>query len=344
VGAAGGLIRQGFSHLGQPALSPVDQMAGGVECYACHATWSTQCYGCHLTLRDFNGAVLRDFSRSTGEYTLGVIAQADFTYIDPLAIQFGINSEGKISHMQPETKQRVRHVNQQGVDYFGTAYIVNNNANIVYNSYRHRDGLGTRQHAAEPVGLSAAGQLPNTDGPEYVDDARQNDNAGQGFNQFMPHAVQRSHPRMDCNICHIDTNNANEAWVQAVFAANPNGFANVSAYLVALDGLNIVRNNTNDAVAVVAANGFRFDNNNDPNGYSVDMQADWCVRAADGFPLCYNNHPIKEGTVGVTTDPYYDRAYPRFARVAGPLNQSMLTVILNEVRVNNEGVQYRTNR
>ncbi|MCC7385003.1 MAG: hypothetical protein IT384_24370 [Deltaproteobacteria bacterium] len=331
-------IRQGFSHLGQPASSAVDQMAGGLECYACHATWQYACFGCHLTLRDFNGQVLRDFSRSTGEYTIGVIAQADFTYIDPLAIQFGINSEGKISQFEPETKQRVRHVDAAGNDYFGTQVIVNNDANIQYNSYRDRAGYGTRQYATEQVGLP-----PNADGQDFEQDARMDNNQGQGFNQMMPHAVQRSHPRMDCNICHIDTNAANANWVQAVFGVNPNGFANVSAYLVALDGLNITRNNTGDNVAVNAAAGFRFDANIDPNGYSVDMQSDWVV-LADGFPLAYNNHPIKLGTVGITTDPFYDRQYPRLARTAGPLNQTLLNAILNEIKVNNEGVQFRGTR
>ena len=31
--------------------------------------------------------IIRDYSRSTGELTYGVIVQADFSYIDPLAIQ-----------------------------------------------------------------------------------------------------------------------------------------------------------------------------------------------------------------------------------------------------------------
>lgn len=331
-------IRQGFSHLGQPATSAVDQHAGGLECYACHATWVTACFGCHLTLRDFNGAVLRDFSRATGELTLGVVAQADFTYIDPLAIQFGINTEGKISQFLPETKQNVRHVDRNGNDYFGTQVIVNNDANIVYNSYRHRDGLGLRQYNTEQVGLP-----PNSDGQEYVQDARQDQNAGQGFNQFMPHSVQRSHPRMDCAFCHLDQNANNADAIQARLGVNPNGFANVSAYLAVLNGLAIVRNNTNDAVTVDQNAGFRLDNVLDPNGFSVVQQTDYVV-LADGFPLSYNNHPIKYGTVGIQTDPFYDRQYPRIARVAGPLNQALLTLLLNEVRANNENVQYRGTR
>ena len=78
------------------------------------------CFGCHLTLADNDGnQVLRDFSRSTGELTYGQIAQADFSYIDPLAIQFGINSEGKIAHFLPETKQAIRHIDSNNDDYFG---------------------------------------------------------------------------------------------------------------------------------------------------------------------------------------------------------------------------------
>jgi hypothetical protein len=331
-------IRQGFSHLGAPAVDATDQQAGGLECYGCHSTWVMACFGCHLTLRDFNGAVLRDFARGSGEYTLGVIAQADFTYIDPLALQYGINTEGKISQFLPETKQNVRHVDYQGNDYFGTQVIVNNDANIVYNSYRHRDGLGLRQYATEQVGLP-----PNSDGQDFVQDARQDQNAGQGFNQMMPHSVQRSHPRMDCTFCHLDANAANAAAIQARYGANPNGFANVSAYLAVLNGLAIVRNNTNDAVTVDQNAGFRLDNVLDPNGFSVVQQTDYVV-FADGFPLSYNNHPIRYGSVGVTTDPFYDRQYPRLARVAGPLNQALLNTLLNEIKVNNENVQFRANR
>ncbi len=330
-------VTQGFSHLGATATSPVDQHAGGLECYACHSTWSNGCFGCHLTLQDFNGALQRDFSRSTGELTLGVVAQADFTYIDPLALQFGVNSEGKIAQFMPETKQAVRHIDYQGNDYFGNQVIVNNDANLTYNIYRHRSGYGTRQYNTEQVGLPL-----NADGRDYEQDARMDENAGQGYNQFMPHSTQRSHPMMDCNMCHLDANANNADAIAARYGVNPNGFANVSAYLAALNGLQIIRNNTNDAVTVNQNAGFRLDANIDPNGFVVNQQTDWVV-LADGYPLSYTNHPFKQGTIGLDTT-FYTRTYPRMAAISGPFNLGLLTKLTAEVINNNEGVQYKSVR
>jgi hypothetical protein len=334
-------VTQGFSHLGTAAQHGADQGGGGLECYTCHATWVNACFGCHLTLRDNDGnQIIRDFARWSGEYGYGVIAQADFTYIDPLAIQMGINSEGKISQMLPETKMMVRHVDYQNNDYFGTRVIVNNDANLVYNVYRDRAGYGLRQYATEVTGFP-----PGSDGQQYEQYAQMDDNAGQGYNQMMPHSIQRSWGAiMDCTSCHMDVNQANADAILAKYGANPNGFANVSAYLTALDGLNIVRNNTNDAVTVNAAAGFRLDANIDPNGYSVDQQTDWCVRVADGFPLCYNNHPMKQTGYGLGFNPQYARTWPTLAPMSGPINVYLLNKLQNEILVNNANVQFKQGR
>jgi hypothetical protein len=335
-------ITQNFSHLGKPATSSVDQMAGGLECFACHGTWSNMCFGCHLRLRDSNGAaLLKTLSDDTGELTIGVMAEADFTYISPLDQQFGINSEGKISQFEPETKQHVSHTDRNNNNYFGTQVIVNNNANIQYNVYRDRAGYGLRQYNTEQVGLP-----PNSDGQIYDQFAQMDNNAGQGHQQMMPHSLQRAHPLMDCANCHLDQNQANAAAIQARWMANPNGFANVSAYLAVLQNTGITRNNSAQLVVVNAAAGFRFDANIDPTAFSVNEQSDWCVLyngVDNGFPLCYNNHLIKE-TYGLNLDPQYQRAYPTFASTAGPLNSRLLTKMLVEVKANNEGVQYRPGR
>ncbi len=330
----------GFSHLGERATSPVDQHAGGLECYACHATWGNNCFGCHLRLTDTDGNVtLRDFARSTGELTYGVVAEADFTYIAPLEQQFGINSEGKISQFLPETKQMVAHTDAENQEFFGTRVLVNNDANIQYNVYRDRAGYGLRQYATELVGLP-----PNSDGRLFEQYAQMDENAGQGSQQFMPHSVQRSHPLMDCTNCHLDLNDGNEAAIMARYMANPDGFGNVSDYLAVLENTGIVRNNSNELVVVDAAAGFRFDENIDPAGYSVDQQSDWCVLYDgnnNGFPLCYNNHPLKQGNFGFSFSPQYARPYPRLAPVAGPMNGFLLQKLFNEIRVDNEGVQLR---
>ncbi len=334
-----GRVTQGFSHLGRQATSPVDQHQGGLECYACHSTWSNNCFGCHLRLIDTDGNNndLRDYARSTGELTLGFIAEADFTYISPLDTQYGINSEGKIAQFLPETKMLLAHTDVNNEQYFGDTVIVNDDANIQYNIYRDRMGYGTRRYDTEEVGL-----LPRDDGLGYEEFAQMDNNAGQGANQFMPHTVQRSHPLMDCNNCHINLNQDNTALIQARFYANPNGFGNVSDYLNTLANTGITRNNSGAVVAVNAAAGYRFDQDIDPDGYSVDVQADWCVLQADGFPLCYNSHPFKQNTYGVQQT--YRRDYPQSADVAGPLNSAMLNEMFNDIIVDNQGVLFRGNR
>jgi hypothetical protein len=341
VNNAGPLVTNGISHVGRAATSPIDQHEGGLECYACHATWTLSCFGCHLTLADFNGQILRDFSRATGELTYGVVAQADFSYIATLDMQYGINSEGKIAQMIPETKQAFRHIDYQGNDYFGTRVLVNNNANLVYNVYRHRSGYGLRQYATEVVGLPL-----NADGNDYdPQDARMDQNAGEGFNQFMPHTIQRSHPMMDCENCHLNANDANANAVTARYGVNPNGFANVSAYLIALNGLQIVRNNTNQVINVDQNAGFRFDANIDPDAFVVNRQTDYVV-FNDGFPLSFNSHPLMLGRPNNPPfDPFYQRTYPRIAQVAGPINVQLIQKLTaGQVRVANEGVQYRSIR
>ena len=334
------VVTQNFSHLGKAARSANDQQEGGLECYACHATWANNCFGCHLRLADTNGAItLRDYARSTGELTWGAITEADFTYIAPLEMQYGINSEGKISQFLPETKQMVAHTDVNNNQYFGTQVIVNNNANIQYNVYRDRAGYGLRQYNTELVGLPL-----NADGPMFEQFAQMDNNAGQGAQQMMPHSTQRSHPMMDCENCHMNVNQNNDAAVLARYMANPTGFGNVSAYLAVLANTGITRNNSAQAVVVDAAAGFRFDANIDPTAFSVDQQSDWCVLYDgndNGFPLCYNNHPIKEGVYGLRFDPQYARAYPNMSHIAGPLNARLLSKMVNDVIVANENVLFK---
>ncbi len=334
------VVTQNFSHLGKPARNALDQHEGGLECYACHSTWANNCFGCHLRLADTDGNVtLRDFARSTGELTWGVVTEADFTYIAPLEMQYGINSEGKIGQFLPETKQMIAHTDVNNNQYFGTQVIVNNDANIQYNIYRDRSGYGTRQYATEQVGLPL-----NADGPLFEQFADMDNNAGQGAQQMMPHSTQRSHPMMDCENCHMNVDENNDNEVLARYMANPNGFGNVSDYLAVLANTGIVRNNSNETVNVDAAAGFRFDANIDPTAFVVDQQSDWCVLYDgnnNGFPLCYNNHPVKEGTYGLRFDPQYARAYPNMSHIAGPLNSRLLSKLVNDVIVANEGVQYR---
>ncbi len=340
-------VTQGFSHLGDEAQFFGDQQEGGLECYACHATWSNNCFGCHLRIVDNDGnALRRQYAPSTGELTLGQIFEADFTSIAALDMQYGINSEGKISQFLPETKQMLALTDYNENEYFGTQVIVNNDANIQYNVYRDRMGYGLRLYDTEVVGLP-----PNSDGLIYEQNADMDQNAGQGSQQMMPHSVQRTNPLMDCANCHIDENQNNTDFVLARWMANPNGFANVSDYLqLATDNGGIVRNNSNETYVADVNVGHRFDANTDPTAFVVDQQSDWCVYydinnenlAAEGFPFCYNNHPMREANGDYyrnpRIDPQYARAYPEQVHLAGPLNTRLMTKMFNRVLVNNYGV------
>lgn len=335
-----GPITDGFSHLGQPAASPVDQMGGGLECYACHATWANMCFGCHLRLADTNGDILlRDFSRATGELTLGMVVEEDVTAVSPLDLQYGINAEGKIAQLLPESKQQVAHTDQLGSEYFGTQVVVNDDASIQYNLYRHRSGYGLRQYETELVGLP-----PNADGPSFDQVAQMDANAGQGAQPMMPHTIQRSHPLMDCTSCHINPDLSNTDAVAARFMLNPQGFGNVSAYLDVLANTGIRRKDSNRTYSVDPTAGYRFDANTDPTAFVVDQQSDWCVDQTTGFPYCYGNHPMRHGSLGITVPQRYQRAFPGDhvvqARTAGPLNLELIEE-LYQVVVEDEGVEYR---
>ena len=351
-----GQITENFSHLGNPAQHAADQAEGGLECYACHATWANMCFGCHLRIVDNDGNQLRrQYAPSTGELTLGQIFEADFTAISALDMQYGINSEGKVSQFLPETKQHVALTDANQQNYFGDIIQVNADANINYNVYRNRDGYGLRQFATEAVGLQ-----PNSDGPLFEQLAAMDVNAGQGHNQMMPHTVQRSSPLMDCENCHMNFDQANLNNVLARWMAGPNGFANVSDYLnIVQDNNGIARNNSGfvwGADVNIAALGYLFDANTDPNGFSVAQQSDYCVYydinnenlAPEGFTFCYNNHVMREGNGDVyrnpRVDPQYARTYPALAHVAGPLNGGLLNKMFNNIIVQNEGVQFKGGR
>ncbi len=335
-----GQISENFSHLGRPATSPVDQHEGGMECYACHATWANSCFGCHLRLSDLGaGGRLYDFSRSTGELTLGFVSEADFSYISPLDMQYGLNGEGKISQMLPESKQMVAHTDQNGNEYFGTNTLVNLDPDIEYNVYRHRSGYGLRQFNTEAVGLP-----PNSDGGVFEQFAEMDLNAGQGTQPMMPHTVQRSHPRMNCQQCHLSVEQDNEDEVLARWMARPAGFSGLSAYLDTLQNVGIVRADSGAPLHVLNAAGFRFGRASDPQGFSVEQQADWCVDALTGFPLCYTNHPMRVTTDGLEFDPRHERAYPTIALTSGPLNVELMRLMFEEVRVWNSEVSFRGRR
>jgi hypothetical protein len=84
-----GIAAHGFSHM--------DDMS----CAACHASWSNNCIGCHLRGKYDTGD---NFSNITGERIVFEQANADFTYQTPVPFQIGVNADGKIAPISPNTE------------------------------------------------------------------------------------------------------------------------------------------------------------------------------------------------------------------------------------------------
>ncbi len=72
-----------------------------VSCAACHSSWTNNCIGCHLRGEYDTG---NNFSNITGERIVYKQANADFTYQTPVPFQLGINADGKIAPISPNTE------------------------------------------------------------------------------------------------------------------------------------------------------------------------------------------------------------------------------------------------
>ncbi len=308
---------------GDPARCTLDQLAEtgsvtpdfthleGLECSACHAAWTNACFGCHVTLDDTGGA--RGFSPATGEYTLGRITQAELTFVSPLDLQLGVDARGRVAPFTSAGGLRLRHLDADGLDWYGRRSIVAGDPAIRYGVYRHRDGYGLRPYDQEVAGL-----LPNADGPVFEQRPEMGANAAFVFNPVTPHALQRVRPGLDCTSCHLGAGGTNAASVGAQLGVRPEGFGGISAYLSRLDGLDIIRGRSGQRVRVDASLGYRLDGDLDPEGRTVAGQLDW-VASSIGFPFASTNHPLS-----VTLDDRHRRDFPAIAPMAGPLGPNLL--------------------
>jgi hypothetical protein len=84
-----GIAPHGFSHM--------DRMS----CAGCHSSWANNCIGCHLR-GDYNTG--NNFSNITGERIVYRQTNADFTYQTPVPFQLGVNADGKIAPISPNTE------------------------------------------------------------------------------------------------------------------------------------------------------------------------------------------------------------------------------------------------
>lgn len=91
----------GFSH--------VDNMS----CVSCHASWTNNCVGCHLE-GEYNTG--NNFSNITGDRIVFRERNADFIYQSPLFFQLGVDTEGKITPMSPNTETFFKYEDRNNVD------------------------------------------------------------------------------------------------------------------------------------------------------------------------------------------------------------------------------------
>ncbi|MBZ0238000.1 MAG: cytochrome c3 family protein [Deltaproteobacteria bacterium] len=316
VGADGqsASVRQGFSHLGEPATAANLNHEGGVECSACHAGWHNMRYGNHLGLQDMvGGQRVYDWDRVTGEETLGVQGWFDFTYVSNLDLQLGVNARGKIAYFIPtRLKLFMRALVldpslESVVDFMSIVA----DPTKPWKTYRDRTGYGNLLYGAGTA-QNAPGYAQVCLEPQgFCDrDPRKNLNGALGVDQMEPHSIRREVRR--CEGCHLDAAASNRALVGAVYGWNPNGYTRAtSAYLRAIDGITTNHGNYTTADGyVIADDGIRH-------------RLDWMVDYATGYPLA--------GTLHVRTDA--GRGHATWDRdTAGPITKPLIDV-LDRVRV-----------
>jgi hypothetical protein len=307
-------VRQGFSHLGEPASGPNQNHRAGLECSACHAGWHNMRFGNHLGLRDLqDGQRVYDWDRITGRETLGAQGWFDFTFVANLDLQLGINAKGKIAYFIP-TRLKM----------FVRALVLNPAAEAlvdfmslvadplhVWKTYRDRVGYGNV--------LYGAGGAQNAPGSAQVclepqgfcdEDPRKNLNGALGVDQMEPHSIRREARR--CVQCHLDETASNLPLISAVYGWNPDGFTRqTSAYLGAIADVQTGHG------AYSTADGFLIADD------GIRHRLDWLVDEATGYPLASTLHVRTDGGSGYET---YDRD------TAGPIGKRLIE-LLKRVRV-----------
>ncbi len=308
-------VREGFSHLGEPA-GVNENPQKGLECSSCHATWHNMRFGNHLGIRDVDdaGNRLYDWDRVSGQSTLGKQGWFDFTFVDMLTLQLGVNAKGRIAQFIPtRLKLFVRQLvvdpaTGRGVEFMQTV----GDPQHAWKTYRDRVGFGNLVQNAQSGVTGSPGFSPiclETQG--YCDeDPRKNRNGALGIDTMEPHAIQRR--ARACTACHLDDRSANLPTVSAVYGWNPEGYtAQTSAYLAQIQSVQTAHGN------YTTADGFVIDDD------GIRHRLDWLVDEESGYPLAYTLHPRTDGGRGYQT---YD------PDAAGPIGKSLIET-LKRVRV-----------
>lgn len=305
-------VRQGFSHLGEPATGPNQNHDAGLECSACHAGWHNMRYGNHLGLVDMkDGERVYDWDRITGEETIGTQGWFDFTFVSNLDLQLGVNAKGKIAYFIPtRLKMFVRSmVLDPSAEALVDFMVEVAQTSRPWKTYRDRVGVGNLLFGAVTNAPGYAQVCLEPQG--YCDeDPRKNINGALGVDQMEPHSIRREARR--CVQCHMDDTSSNAALVSAVFGWNPNGFTPAtSAYLAAIGNI------ATGHGTYTTGNGYVIADD------GINHRLDHLVDEATGYPLASTLHVRTDDGSGYDT---YDRD------TAGPITKSMID-LLKRVRV-----------
>ena len=302
-------VRFGFSHLGNAAATNQDPDQG-LECASCHALWQNMRYGNHIGLVDTDGQQrFYDWDRVTGQTTLGKQGWFDFTFVDMLDLQLGVDTRGKIGELIPT---RVKVFVRGSVLDPGTGRATEFMSET-WKTYRDRVGYGNLVRGASGIS-DAPGWAPICLEPVgFCDqDPLKNLNGALGMDTQAPHSIQKR--ARDCTSCHLDAGGGGLAKVSAVFGWNPQGFtAQTSAYLRRIQSIQTNHGN------YTTANGFVLADD------GIEHKLDWLVDESSGYPLMCTVQGRTDGGRGYAT---YDPA------AAGPITKPLIEA-LKRIRVHN---------
>jgi hypothetical protein len=314
-------VRFGFSHIGEATSAPNQVPAGGLECSSCHAAWHNMRYGNHLGLIDTDGVNrFYEWDRVTGESTIGKQQFFNFTFVDNLLLQLGINAKGKFQYFIPtRLKMFVRSVvldtsTNSPLDFMTRV----GDPGHVWKTYRDRVGFGNLIYnsASGVTGAPGYAQVCVEPGGFCDQNPNKNTNASLGVDQMEPHSLRRE--ARSCTDCHMNQGSSNSATISAVYGWNPQGYTPATrAYL------NKIKTVQSPQGTYSTANGFVIADD------GIDHRLDYLVDENTGYPLA--------STVHVRTDDGRDgrpsRGYETYDRdAAGPVTKSLIE-LLKRVKV-----------